>query len=104
MTFLTCSTWEFAEEVDSIAFGEQDVLPTVHERMKRLACLMKAISLEGMSSSPVTLWVEGKEFCVRITSRVIAASNHQIILENGIRLPISSIHLVEFQGNGEACG
>lgn len=96
MTFLTCSTTDLYEQVEAIQFAEDDVLPTVHDRMKRLACLMKAISLEGMSSSPVTLWIQGEALCLRVTSRVIAASNHQIILENGLRLPIKSIHKVTF--------
>ena len=96
MTFLTCSTLDLTERVDAIHFAEEDVLPTVHDRMKRLACLMKAISLEGMSNSPATLWIQGENVCLRVTSRVIAASNHQIILENGLRLPIKAIHKVTF--------
>lgn len=96
MTFLTCSTTDLFEQVEAIEFAHEDVLPTVHDRMKRLACLMKAISLEGMSSSPVTLWIQGEVLCLRVTSRVIAASNHQIILENGLRLPIKAIHKVTF--------
>lgn len=93
---MTFSQWEMIEDVESIEFTEEDVLPTVHERMKRLACLMRAISLEGMSAAPVTLWVVGLDKCYRLTSRVIAASNHQIMIEQGLRIPIKSIHRVEF--------
>ena len=87
---------DLPKQVEAIQFAKEDVLPTVHDRMKRLACLMKAISLEGMSSSPVNLWIQGEALCLRVTSRVIAAGNHQIILENGLRLPIKSIHKVTF--------
>lgn len=94
--FLTCSTLDLFEKEATLKYAEKDVLPAMHDRMKRLACLMKAISLEGMSSSPVTLDLESQEFCLRVTSRVIAASNHKIILENGMRLPIRAIHKVSF--------
>ncbi|MFM7730736.1 MAG: hypothetical protein ACKO6L_06840 [Flavobacteriales bacterium] len=74
----------------------QDVLASNKDRIQRRAALFRAALLDSISGMEVILTIEGLEQHVRVKTRVIAAGDDCVLLEQGIALPVSCIREIQF--------
>lgn len=96
MTLMTLASKEEIENFLKQRFGIPDVLKNPRDRIKRKANLVKAATLESINGTEVVLMVEDQNSCKKVRSRIIATADDQVVLTNGISLPIHCIHSVLF--------
>jgi hypothetical protein len=82
--------------LSNLLFNDFDVLFTDREKILRRASLIKATTMESISSAEVVLTVEDQSCCRKIRSRILLTGDDRVVLGNGVSIPIRSIHAVEF--------
>ncbi|MDZ4822527.1 MAG: hypothetical protein SH856_03625 [Flavobacteriales bacterium] len=97
MTMLTFGSAADVETISQLNFKNEDVLPSNRERIKRRAGLLMAVALESIDHKEVVLTVEDQSSTKKLRSRILGTSDHDVLLEKGLRIPIRSIWSVEFQ-------
>ncbi len=93
---ITLSGNEEFHLIKNAVFAQTDVLMSRSARIRRQACLLQAVALEGISKTEVVLTLENVQSCSKLKSRVIATGDENILVEHGISIPIRCIHRIEF--------
>lgn len=83
------------EAISDLRFKNDDVLATPRQRIKRRAGLLMAIAMDE-GGSEVILTVEDQSSTKKLRSRILGTSDHHVVLEKGLTIPIRSIWSVEF--------
>ncbi|MEY3398649.1 MAG: hypothetical protein RL220_1243 [Bacteroidota bacterium] len=87
---------EEREYISQSNYNNHDVLPSEPARIRRRAQLLKAMALESINGTEVVITMEDTQVCRKIRSRVIATGDENIVLEQGMTIPIRSIHRIDF--------
>ncbi|MFT4779674.1 MAG: hypothetical protein ACJAU0_000812 [Flavobacteriales bacterium] len=83
--------------LSEMQYADADVLETSFAQRARSRKLFTAISLESLKAQEVVLWIEAKNSCFPISTRITAIGDRMIHLEKNVRIPIRSICQVQLQ-------
>lgn len=80
----------------SLEYPKHDVLAYKQLQIKRLANLLKAITLDGHVPTPVCIQIEATDRCFVLFGRIVSVLDHQVRLDGGDSIPLRCIVSVEF--------
>ena len=80
----------------NLEYPQHDVLTHTRQKIKRLADLLKAITLDGHAPTTVRLQIEATDQCVVVQGRIVSVLDHKVRLNDGSAIPLGCIHRIEF--------
>lgn len=83
------------EKISTLRFPLDEVLKDPVKIKERAADLEKALSLGNLEHSKIKIYFEDDQSCKIVETTVWAVTDKQVILKQGVSIPISRIHSVK---------
>lgn len=83
------------EKISTLRFPHDEVLKDPVKIKERAADLEKALSLGNLEHSKIKIYFEDDQSCKIVETTVWAVTDKQVILKQGVSIPISRIHSVK---------
>ncbi|MBL7931945.1 MAG: hypothetical protein JNL60_08585 [Bacteroidia bacterium] len=82
------------EMISALRFPQEEVLNDKVKIRERASDLEKALSLGNLEHSKIRIYFEDERSCKVVETTVWAVTDKQVILKQGVGIPISRIHSV----------
>lgn len=82
------------EMISALRFPQEEVLKDPIKIKERASDLDKALSLGNLEHSKIKIFFEDEQSCKIVETTVWAVTDKQVILKQGVSIPINRIHSV----------